>query len=134
MKSALKNSPTRREQTRSEGAKATPVVIQPDEMSQLNDVIDQTITVIGDLLHQSDKSPTQETINGAYKLSTSLASLTRAKTDIKRLNLEVEGLHRRAIQTIQAYMRAELAGRPHLVNEMLEVADVAADKAFAADK
>ncbi len=134
MKSQIKSSPTRREKLRSEGAKATPVVIQPDEMGELNGVIDNMVTVVGALIRESDKTPSAETINNIYKLSTSLASLTRAKTDVKRLNLEIDGLHQRAIQSIRGYIQAELVGRPDLVNELVEVADIAAEKAFKADK
>jgi hypothetical protein len=134
MKSALKNSPTPREKLRKLGSSVTPIVIQPDEMGELNGVIDQMVSVVGALITKTDKTPNAETINNIYKLSTSLASLTRAKTDVKRLNLEVEGLHRRAVQTIQGYIQAELAGRPQLVNELIEVADIAANKAFKAEK
>ena len=134
MRSQLKASPTPREKLRKQSAKATAQVMPPDEMSELNGVIDQMVTVVGALIRESDKTPSVETINNIYKLSTSLASLTRAKTDVKRLNLEIDGLHQRAIRTIQGYIRAELAGRPHLVNELVEVADLAAEKAFTADK
>jgi hypothetical protein len=134
MRKLLKSSLTTREKLRKQGAKVTPTVIQPDEMSELNGVIDNMVTVVGALIRESDKTPIAETINNIYKLSTSLASLTRAKTDIKRLNLETEGIHRRAVQTIQGYIRSELAGRPHLVNELVEIADIAAEKAFTADK
>jgi hypothetical protein len=134
MKLQIKSSPTTREKLRKLGSSVTPTVIQPDEMGELNGVIDQMISVVGALITKTDKTPNAETINNIYKLSTSLASLTRAKTDVKRLNLEVEGLHRRAIQTIQGYIKSELAGRPHLVNELIEVADIAAEKAFTEDK
>ena len=134
MKTALKNSPTPREKLRKLGSSVTPTVIQPDEMAELNSVIDNMVTVVGALITKTHKTPNAETINNIYKLSTSLASLTRAKTDVKRLFLEVEGLHRRAVQTIQGYIQAELAGRPQLVNELIEVADIAANKAFKAEK
>lgn len=134
MKTALKNSPTPREKLRKLGSSVTPTVIQPDEMGELNGVINQMVSVVGALITKTDKTPNAETINNIYKLSTSLASLTRAKTDVKRLFLEVEGLHRRAVQTIQGYIKAELAGRPQLVNELVEVADIAAEKAFKQDK
>jgi hypothetical protein len=134
MGSQLKASPTPREKLRKQSAKATAQVIPPDEMGELNGLIDNMVTVVGALIRESDKTPSAETINNIYKLSTSLASLTRAKTDVKRLNLEIDGLHQRAIQTIRGYIQAELVGRPQLVNELIEVADIAAEKAFTEDK
>ncbi|MGA8833326.1 MAG: hypothetical protein ACLQT6_12835 [Desulfomonilaceae bacterium] len=134
MRSQLKASPTPREKLRKLGSSVTPTVIQPDEMGELNGVIDQMVSVVGALITKTDKTPNAETINNIYKLSTSLASLTRAKTDVKRLNLEIAGLHQRAIQSIRGYIQAELVGRPQLVNELIEVADIASEKAFKAEK
>ncbi len=122
MKSALKNSPTRKEKIRGVGA-TTKVDVSNSGLERLDHLIGEMVDLCETLAKGMDRSSTAENINGFYKLSQSLAGLTRSRVDIEKLNLETKGLHDRAFQSIQDHIRVQLQGRPELVAELIEISE-----------
>ncbi len=122
MKSALKNSPTRKENLRAAGVNATVELTNPG-MERLNYLISKMADLCDGLIEGMDRTPSSETVNQAYKLGQTIAGLTRAKTDLEKLRLETEGLHDKAFRSIQDHIRAQLQGRPELVAELIEISE-----------
>ena len=122
MGSKLKCSPTKKEQLRSSGA-TTKVDVSNSGLERLDHLIGEMVDVCGTLVKGMDRASTAENINGFYKLSQSLAGLTRSRVDIEKLNLETKGLHDRAFQSIQDQIRVQLQGRPELVAELIEISE-----------
>ena len=81
------------------------------------------VDVCGTLVKGMDRASTADNVNSFYKLSQSLAGLTRSRVDIEKLNLETKGLHDRAFQSIQDQIRVQLQGRPELVAELIEISE-----------
>lgn len=127
MKSALKNSPTRKEKHRAAGVNATVELTNPG-MERLNDLISKMADLCDGLIDTMDRTPSAETINAAYKIGQTIAGLTRARTDLEKLRLETQGLHQKAFASVQAHLRNELQGHPELVNGLLEVMDTVHDR------
>jgi hypothetical protein len=125
--SQLKASQTRREKLRAQGA-ITKVELSNSGLERLDHLIGQMVDLCETLAKGMDRSATNENINCFYKLSQSLAGLTRSRVDIEKLNLEAKGLHQKAYSSIQEHIRAELQGHPELVAELLEVLDTVHDK------
>ncbi len=122
MGSKLKSSPTKKEQLRSSGATAK-VEVSNSGLERLDHLIGEMVDVCGTLVKGMDRASTADNVNSFYKLSQSLAGLTRSRVDIEKLNLEIKGLHDRAYQSIQNQIRAQLQGRPELVAELIEISE-----------
>ncbi len=86
-------------------------------------MIGEMVDLCETLVKGMDRASTAENVNGFYKLSQSLAGLTRSRVDIEKLNLETKGLHDRAFQSIQDHIRVQLQGRPELVAELIEISE-----------
>lgn len=127
MKSKLKTSPTAKEKARSAGVTAT-VQVCNSSLTRLDLLIGQMVDLCETLVQGMDRASTAENINGFYKLSQSLAGLTRSRVDIEKLNLETKGLHKKAFESVQEHLRNELQGHPELVSGLLEVMDTVNDK------
>jgi hypothetical protein len=122
MRSQLKTSATKKEQLRSSGA-TSQIEVSNSGLERLDHLIGQMVDLCETLAKGMDRASTAENINGFYKLSQSLAGLTRSRVDIEKLNLETKGLHDTAFQSIQDQIRVQLQGRPELVAELIEVSD-----------
>ncbi len=122
MGSKLKSSPTKKEQLRSSGATAK-VEVSNSGLERLDHLIGEMVDVCGTLVKGMDRASTADNVNSFYKLSQSLAGLTRSRVDIEKLNLEIKGLHDRAFQSIQNQIRTQLQGRPELVAELIEISE-----------
>ena len=129
MKSQLKSSATAKEKIRGVGA-TTKVDVSNSGLERLDHLIGQMVDLCETLAKGMDRTSTAENINGFYKLSQSLAGLTRSRVDIEKLNLETRGLHHKAYSSIQEHIRAQLQGRPELVAELLEIPDAVNDKYY----
>ena len=127
MKSQLKVSPTRKEKLRSEGGKATVELTNP-RMERLNDLISKMADLCDGLIDTMDRTPSSETVNSAYKIGQTIAGLTRARTDLEKLRLETQGLHKKAFESVQDHLRNELQGHPELVSSLREVMDTVDQK------
>ena len=127
MRSQLKAAATKKEQLRSSGA-TSQIEVSNSGLERLDHLIGQMVDLCETLAKGMDRSSTNENINCFYKLSQSLAGLTRSRVDIEKLNLEAKGLHQKAFSSIQEHIRAELQGRPELVSELLEVLDTVNDR------
>jgi hypothetical protein len=127
MRSQLKAAATKKEQLRSSGA-TSQIEVSNSGLERLDHLIGQMVDLCETLAKGMDRASTAENINGFYKLSQSLAGLTRSRVDIEKLNLETKGLHQKAFSSIQEQIRAELQGRPELVSELLEVLDTVNDR------
>jgi|GEM_PF-5450285 hypothetical protein len=127
MRSQLKASATKKEQLRSSGA-TSQIEVSNSGLERLDHLIGQMVDLCETLAKGMDRASTAENINGFYKLSQSLAGLTRSRVDIEKLNLETKGLHDKAFRSIQGHIRNELQGRPELVSELLEVLDTVHEK------
>ena len=127
MRSQLKVSATKKEQLRSSGA-TSHIDVSNSGLERLDHLIGQMVDLCETLAKGMDRTSTNENINCFYKLSQSLAGLTRSRVDIEKLNLETRGLHQKAFASVQAHIRAELQGRPELVSELLEVLDTVNDR------
>lgn len=86
-------------------------------------MISKMADVCGTMIENMDRKPSSEGVNMVYKLGQTLAGLTRARTDIEKLNLETKGLHDKAFSSIQDHIRAQLQGRPELVAELIEISE-----------
>jgi hypothetical protein len=122
MGSKLKSSPTKKEQLRSSGA-TSQIEVSNSGLERLDHLIGEMVDVCGTLVKGMDRASTADNVNSFYKLSQSLAGLTRSRVDIEKLNLETKGLHDRAFQSIQNQIRAQLQGRPELVAELIEISE-----------
>jgi hypothetical protein len=127
MRSQLKAAATKKEQLRSSGA-TSQIEVSNSGSERLDHLIGQMVDLCETPVQGMDRASTAENINGFYKLSQSLAGLTRSRVDIEKLNLETRGLHDKAFSSIQEQIRAELQGRPELVSELLEVLDKVNDR------
>jgi len=127
MRSQLKAAATKKEQLRSSGA-TSQIEVSNSGLERLDHLIGQMVDLCETLAKGMDRASTNENINCFYKLSQSLAGLTRSRVDIEKLNLEAKGLHQKAFSSIQEHIRAQLQGRPELVSELLEVLDTVHDK------
>jgi hypothetical protein len=127
MGSKLKSSPTKKEQLRSSGA-TSQIEVSNSGLERLDHLIGEMLDVCGTLVKGMDRASTADNVNSFYKLSQSLAGLTRSRVDIEKLNLEIKGLHDRAFASVQDHIRAELKGRPDLVGELLEIMDSVHDR------
>jgi hypothetical protein len=127
MKSALKNSPTAKEKFRSLGA-TTKVDVSNSGLERLDHLIGKMVDLCDNLVEGMDTASTTENVNSFYKLSQSLAGLTRSRVDIEKLNLEIKGIHDRACATIKAEIQTSLQGRPELVSELVEIVDSVHDQ------
>ena len=122
MRSKLKSSPTKKEQLRSSGA-TSQIEVSNSGLERLDHLIGEMVDVCGTLVKGMDRASTADNVNSFYKLSQSLAGLTRSRVDIEKLNLEIKGLHDRAFQSIQNQIRTQLQGRPELVAELIEISE-----------
>ena len=122
MKSQLRASATAKEKARSAGATAK-VEVSNSGLERLDHLIGQMVELCETLAKGMDRASTNENINCFYKLSQSLAGLTRSRVDIEKLNLETKGLHDKAFSSIQDHIRAQLQGRPELVAELIEISN-----------
>jgi hypothetical protein len=127
LRSQLKAAATKKEHLRSSGA-TSQIEVSNSGLERLDHLIGQMADLCETLAKGMDRSSTNENINCFYKLSQSLAGLTRSRVDIEKLNLEAKGLHQKAYSSIQEHIRAELQGRPELVSELLEVLDTVNEK------
>ena len=127
MRSQLKAAATKKEQLRSSGATAK-VEVSNSGLERLDHLIGEMVDVCGTLVKGMDRASTADNVNSFYKLSQSLAGLTRSRVDIEKLNLEIKGLHDRAFQSIQNQIRTQLQGRPELVAELIEISEAVNDK------
>ena len=127
MKSKLKSSLTAKEKARGEGVSATVELINPG-MERLNDLISKMADLCDGLIDTMDRTPSSETVNAAYKIGQTIAGLTRARTDLEKLRLETQGLHKKAFESVQDHLRNELQGHPELVSGLLEVMDTVDQK------
>ncbi|MGC8604769.1 MAG: hypothetical protein ACP5VS_13960 [Desulfomonilaceae bacterium] len=133
MRSQLKSSPTPKERLRAEGVKAA-VEVTNLGMERLNDLISKMADLCDGLIDGMDRTPSSETVNSVYKIGQTIAGLTRARTDLEKLRLETQGLHQKALASVQAHLRNELQGHPELVNGLLEVMDTVNDKIQSSKK
>ncbi len=122
MRSQLKAAATKKEQLRSSGA-TSQIEVSSSGLERLDHLIGQMVDLCETLAKGMDRSSTAENINCFYKLSQSLAGLTRSRVDIEKLNLETKGLHQKAFSSIQEHIRAQLQGRPDLVAELIEISE-----------
>ena len=122
MRMQIKASATKKEQLRSSGA-TTKVDVSNSGLERLDHLIGEMVDVCGTLVKGMDRASTADNVNSFYKLSQSLAGLTRSRVDIEKLNLEIKGLHDRAFQSIQNQIRTQLQGRPELVAELIEISE-----------
>ena len=122
MRMQIKASATKKERLRSSGA-TTKVDVSNSGLERLDHLIGEMVDVCGTLVKGMDRASTADNVNSFYKLSQSLAGLTRSRVDIEKLNLEIKGLHDRAFQSIQNQIRAQLQGRPELVAELIEISE-----------
>jgi hypothetical protein len=127
MKSQLKASPTRKEKLRAEGVHSQVELTNPS-LERLNDLISKMADLCDGLIDTMDRTPSSETVNAAYKIGQTIAGLTRARTDLEKLRLETEGLHKKAFESVQDHLRNELQGHPALVSELLEIMDTVHDR------
>ena len=114
MRSQLKAAGTKKEQIRSSGA-TSQIEVSDSGLERLDHLIGQMVDPCETLAKGMDRSSTNENINWFYKLSLSLAGLTRSRVDIEKLNLEAKSLQQKAFSSIQEHIRAQLQGRPDLV-------------------
>ena len=133
MRMQIKASATKKERLRSSGA-TTKVDVSNSGLERLDHLIGEMVDVCGTLVKGMDRASTAENINGFYKLSQSLAGLTRSRVDIEKLNLETKGLHDRAFQSIQDQIRVQLQGRPELVAELIEISEAVNEQAQTAKR
>ena len=122
MRMQIKASATKKERLRSSGA-TTKVDVSNSGLERLDHLIGEMVDVCGTLVKGMDRASTADNVNSFYKLSQSLAGLTRSRVDIEKLNLEIKGLHDRAFQSIQNQIRTQLQGRPELVAELIEISE-----------
>ena len=122
MRMQIKASATKKERLRSSGA-TTKVDVSNSGLERLDHLIGEMVDVCGTLVKGMDRASTADNVNSFYKLSQSLAGLTRSRVDIEKLNLETKGLHDRAFQSIQDQIRVQLQGRPELVAELIEISE-----------
>ena len=122
MRSQLKSSPTKKEQLRSSGV-TSQIEVSNSGLERLDHLIGQMVDLCETLAKGMDRASTAENVNSFYKLSQSLAGLTRSRVDIEKLNLETRGLHDKAFSSIQKQIRVQLQGRPELVAELIEISD-----------
>ncbi len=127
MRMQIKASATKKERLRSSGA-TTKVDVSNSGLERLDHLIGEMVDVCGTLVKGMDRASTADNVNSFYKLSQSLAGLTRSRVDIEKLNLEIKGLHDRAFQSIQNQIRTQLQGRPELVAELIEISEAVNDK------
>ena len=127
MRMQIKASATKKERLRSSGA-TTKVDVSNSGLERLDHLIGEMVDVCGTLVKGMDRASTADNVNSFYKLSQSLAGLTRSRVDIEKLNLEIKGLHDRAFQSIQDQIRVQLQGRPELVAELIEISEAVNDK------
>jgi hypothetical protein len=127
LRSQLKVSATAKEKLRSEGAQATVELTNPG-MQRLNDLISKMADLCDGSIDTMDRTPSSETVNAAYKIGQTIAGLTRARTDLEKLRLETQGLHKKAFESVQEHLRNELQGHPELVSGLLEVMDTVDQK------
>ncbi|MDA8406493.1 MAG: hypothetical protein M0T73_06515 [Deltaproteobacteria bacterium] len=122
MRSQIKASATKKERLRSSGA-TSQIEVSNSGLERLDHLIGQMVDLCETLAKGMDRASTADNVNSFYKLSQSLAGLTRSRVDIEKLNLETKGLHDRAFQSIQNQIRAQLQGRPELVAELIEISE-----------
>ncbi|MHB8203644.1 MAG: hypothetical protein ACYDHG_08055 [Desulfomonilaceae bacterium] len=122
MRSQLKSSATKKEQLRSSGV-TSQIEVSNSGLERLDHLIGQMVDLCETLAKGMDRASTAENVNSFYKLSQSLAGLTRSRVDIEKLNLEIKGLYDKAFASIQDHIRAQLQGRPELVAELIEVSN-----------
>jgi hypothetical protein len=127
LRSQLKVSATAKEKLRSEGAQATVELTNPG-MERLNDLISKMADLCDGSIDTMDRTPSSETVNAAYKIGQTIAGLTRARTDLEKLRLETQCLHKKAFESVQEHLRNELQGHPELVSGLLEVMDTVDQK------
>lgn len=98
--------------------------VEPERLHATLDRAEQVFSAILDSVEVEQVKVSDP--NSLYKVSVALSSLIRARTELLRWETEQEEVVNLALERLKAEVKAALADKPQLVEQVLEVIDATA--------